>query len=278
LAKKQPLPINCVVLGLAGLDTKKDEMALTSIVKQALADAKITADAIHLCNDAMLTLKGSIGRNNGVLLAAGTGSIACGITKEGQETRVGGWGHLVGDEGSGYSIGKAAITQALKSYDGREKSSGLPAAILQELSCANAEELVQWVYSSRFSVAQVAALTPSIVRLAEGGDEQAETIIGDACQELENMAYTVIKKLDLLTVDFSLILTGGVLKNQFVRRQLMKQLTDTRPGLQALDPNCPPICAGLRYGLMLMGIDHEPLLRQLTAQLQVFPFAEPAGN
>ncbi len=278
LAKKQPLHINCVVLGLAGLDTKKDEMALTSIVKQALADAKITADAIHLCNDAMLTLKGSIGRNNGVLIAAGTGSIACGITKEGLETRVGGWGHLIGDEGSGYSIGKAAITHVLKSYDGREKPSVLSMAILKELSCANEEDLVQWVYSSRFSVAQVAALTPSIVRLAEEGDEQAEIIVLCACQELKNMAFTVLKKLDLLTEETSLILTGGVLKNLFIRRQLMKQLAATGPGLQALDLNCPPICAGLRYGLMRMGIGHELLLHQLAAQLQVFPFAEPAGN
>ena len=278
LAKKQPLPINCVVLGLAGLDTKKDEMALTSIVKQALADAKITTDAIHLCNDAVLTLKGSIGRNNGVLIAAGTGSIACGITKEGLETRVGGWGYLVGDEGSGYSIGKAAIMHALKSYDGREKPSGLSMAILKELSCAHEEDLVQWVYSSRFSVAQVAALTPSIVRLAEEGDKQAEKIIWRACHELENMANTVIKKLDLLTAETSLILTGGVLKNLFIRRQLMKQLTDTYQGLQVLDLSGPPICAGLRYGLMRMGIDQEPLLRQLAAQLQSFFFAEPAGN
>lgn len=264
LVKKQALHVNCVVLGLAGLDTKKDETTLTSIVNQALTAANIKTATIYLCNDAMLTLKGSVGQNNGILIAAGTGSIAWGITKEGLETRVGGWGYLVGDEGSGYSIGKAAITHILKSYDGREKASGISTAIVNEMSFANVDELTNWVYSSQFSVAQVAALTPLIVRLAEEGDYQGEKIIQCACQELVDMAFTVIKKLDLQNAEFSLFLAGGVLKNSILRSQLIKQLAGTCPGLQVIDLNYPPICAGLRYGLMMMGIDNSTLLNQLS--------------
>lgn len=267
LAKKQALHINCVVLGLAGLDTKKDEAILTSIVNQALITANIKADTIYLCNDAMLTLKGSVGHNNGVLIAAGTGSIAWGITKEGLETRVGGWGYLVGDEGSGYSIGKAAMTHVLKSYDARENPSGISTAILTEMSFADVDELINWVYSSRFSVAQTAALTPLIMRLAEEGDHQGKKIIHCACQELVDMAFTVIKKLDLQSAEFSLVLSGGVLKNAIVHRQLIKQLAGTCPGLQVIDLSYPPICAGLRYGLMLMGIDNSAVLSQLSIQL-----------
>lgn len=267
LVKKQTVHINCVVLGLAGLDTKKDEAALASIVNQALISANITADTIYLCNDALLTLKGSVGQNNGVLIAAGTGSIACGITKEGLETRIGGWGYLVGDEGSGYSIGKAAITHVLKSYDGREKSSGILAALLSEISLADVDELINWVYSPRFSVAQVAALTPIIVKLAEEGDPQGEKIIQGACRELQDMAFTVIKKLDLQNAEFSLVLSGGVLKNSIVHRQVIKELAGTCPGLQVIDLSYQPICAGLRYGLLMMGIDNSALLDQLSIQL-----------
>jgi len=267
LAKKQALHINSVVLGLAGLDTKKDEAALTLIANQALTSANIAADTIYLCNDAMLTLKGTVGHNNGVLIASGTGSIACGITKEGLETRVGGWGYQVGDEGSGYSIGKAAIAHVLKSYDGRENPSGLATAILKELALADEDDLINWVYSSRFSVAQVAALTPIIIGLAEAGDQQGNKIIQRACQDLGDMALTVIRKLGLLDAEFSLILSGGVLKNSFVRHQVVKLLTSTCPKSQVTAPSCQPICAGLRYGLMTLGIDNPAVLTQLSRQL-----------
>jgi len=267
LVKKQALHISSVVVGLAGLDTKKDEAALTSIVQQALTAANIAADTIYLCNDAMLTLKGTVGQNNGVLIAAGTGSIACGITKEGLETRVGGWGHRVGDEGSGYSIGKTAIAHILKSYDGREKPSGLSIAILKEMSLADEDELMNWLYSSHFSVAQVAALTPIIIKLAEEGDQQGNKIIQRACQELGDMALTVVRKLDLLDAEFSLVQSGGVLKNPLVHRQVIHLLTGTCPGLQVIAPSGQPICAGLRYGLMTLGIDNPTLLNQLSLQL-----------
>lgn len=267
LIKKHIFHINCVVLGLAGLDTKRDEAVLARMVNQALAAANITADSIYLGNDAMLTLKGSAGQNNGVLLAAGTGSIACGITKEGLEARVGGWGYRVGDEGSGYSIGKAAIAHVLKSYDGREKHSDLSAAILRQLSLPDEDALINWVYSAHFSVAQVAALTPIIVNLAESGDHQSQQIVQCACQELEIMVLTVIRKLGLLNAEFSLVLSGGVLKNQLVHRQLIQHLAAICPGLRLLDLNCHPICAALRHGLVMMGYDNNTLLNQLSLQL-----------
>ncbi|QJW48413.1 hypothetical protein HA075_23625 [bacterium BFN5] len=266
LMNKQVFHINCVVLGLAGLDTKRDETLLTRMVDQALAAANIAADSIYLCNDAMLTLKGSVGQTNGVLLAAGTGSIACGITKEGLETRVGGWGYRVGDEGSGYSIGKAAIAHMLKSYDGREKRSDLSAAILRQLSLPDEDALINWVYSAHFSVAQVAALTPIIVNLAELGDHQSQQIVQCACQELEVMVLTVIRKLGLLSAEFSLVLTGGVLKNQLVHRQLIQHLAGICPGLRLIDLNCHPICAALRQGLVLMGCDSNTVLSRLSKQ------------
>ncbi|MBP2627272.1 MAG: hypothetical protein H6Q68_1983 [Firmicutes bacterium] len=267
LGKKQVLRVNSVILGLAGLDTERDQAALTLIVHKALAAANIVADRVHLCNDALLTLKGSVGQNNGVLIVAGTGSIACGITKDGREVRVGGWGYRVGDEGSGYSIGKAAITHLLKIYDGREKPSGISTAILNEMSFADEEYLVNWIYSPHFSIARIAALAPIIVRLAEEGDHQGIKIIQSACQELGEMALTVIRKLDLVNTEFSLALSGGVLKNFIVRQQLIELLACSCIGLQDIIPSYQPICASLRYGLMLEGIDNDTILNRLSKQL-----------
>jgi len=267
LTKNQALRVSCVVLGLAGLDTKNDQTVLTLIVHTALTAAHILADKVYLCNDAMLTLKGSVGQNNGVLLTAGTGSIACGITNKGLEVRVGGWGYRVGDEGSGYSIGKAAITHILKVYDGREKASRISTAILNEMSFANEDQLVNWMYGPQFSVAEIAALTPIIVRLAEEGDDQGIKIIQFACQELSEMALTVINKLDLVSTKFSFVLTGGVLKNPLIHRQLIEVLSITCKELQVIVPSYPPLCANLRYGLMMAGIDNATMLNRLAPQL-----------
>lgn len=267
LTKHQPLQVSYVVLGLAGLDTKKDQAALTLIVHKALTAANIKADKVCLYNDAMLTLKGSIGHQNGILLAAGTGSIACGITKDGREARVGGWGYRVGDEGSGYSIGKAGITHVLRAYDGREKSSGISAAILKAMSLADEDQLINWIYSSQFSVSQIASLTPIILKLAAEGDQQGKQIIQHACQELTEMALSAIYKLDLINAEFSLLLSGGVLKNPMIRHPLMEQLTSLCKGLQVMVPIHQPICANLRYGLMMAGIDNDLIIDQLSKQI-----------
>lgn len=273
LAKKQVLRVTCVVLGLAGLDTKRDQDALTLIVHTALTTANIVTDKVHLCNDAMLILKGSVGQNNGVLIVAGTGSIACGITKDGREARVGGWGYRVGDEGSGYSIGKAAIIHILKCYDGREKRSGISTALLNELSFSDEDTLINWIYSSQFSVARIAALAPIIVRLATEGDHQGMKIIQNARHELGEMALTVIRKLDLLSADFNLVLSGGILKSSIVHHELIERLTSTCTGSQVIVQSYHPICASLRYGLMLTGIDNDTVLNRLSAQLFSSPIS-----
>lgn len=266
LIKNQPLQVNCVVLGLAGLDTQQDQATLTLIVKKALIAAQITADKVYLCNDAILTLKGSVGHNHGVLIVAGTGSIACGVTIDGREVRVGGWGYRVGDEGSGYSIGKAAITHILRSHDGREQPSGITAAVLKRMSFADETQLVHWIYSSQFSIARMAGLAPIIVKLAEEGDQQGIKIIQWACQELEVMVVTVVEKLGLAKEKFSLVLSGGVLKSSLVHRQVIERLTNTYGQLQ-ISPSYQPLCANLRYGLLMVGIDHDTLLDRLAKEL-----------
>jgi N-acetylglucosamine kinase-like BadF-type ATPase len=267
LTNNQALQIRCAVLGLAGLDTKKDRAALSAIVHNALAAAQIAADAVYLDNDALVILKGLVGGNNGVMLAVGTGSIACGITEDGREVRVGGWGYRIGDEGSGYAIGKAALVHILRAYDGREEPSGIATAVLRELALANEEELLNWVYSAQFSVQQLAALTPVILRLAAEGDYQALAISERACHELGAMTLTVVRKLDLLGVPFQLLLCGGVMQNGGIRRQLMELITCKCPQAAVLVSDYQPICAGLRYGLRVVGIENLAILNGLSGQL-----------
>jgi N-acetylglucosamine kinase-like BadF-type ATPase len=267
LTNNQDLQVSSAVLGLAGLDTPRDQAVLRSVVKQALAAANIVAKQVTMDNDAMLTLKASVGKNNGVVIVAGTGSIACGIAADGREVRVGGWGYRIGDEGSGYFIGKAALTYILRAYDGRDASSGISAAVLGELSLADEDELVHWIYSSQYSIQRVAALTPVILRLAAVGDVQANCIIDDACRELGAMALTAISKLDLFCLPFQLVLCGGLLQNAMIYQSLLELIMSKCTTSTVVVSNDQPISASLRYGLMTLGIDDETILNRLAPQI-----------
>lgn len=267
LTNEQTLQVSCAVFALAGLDTKRDKAVLTSIVYNALSAANIAADLVYLDNDVMLALKGAVGLHDGVIIAAGTGSIACGIAKGGQEVRVGGWGYRAGDEGSGYSIGKAAVIHVLKAFDGREKPSGISAAVLRKMSFSDEDELINWVYSPQYSVQQIAALAPVIIRLAEEGDQQAAKIIEHAIQELAEMVFTAVKKVGLFGVPFKLILSGGILLNLFIHRLFVEVVKGKCPGVQLVSSKEQPICAIIKYGLMLAGSDNDEILNQLSKQI-----------
>jgi N-acetylglucosamine kinase-like BadF-type ATPase len=267
LTNKQALQVSCAVLGLAGLDTPRDQAVLTIVVQQALAAAQIVASQVIIDNDAMLTLKASVGKNNGVIIVAGTGSIACGLAQDGQEVRVGGWGYRVGDEGSGYFIGKAALSHVLRAYDGREAASGIAAAVLGEWGLTDAAELVQWIYSSQFSIQRTAALAPAILRLATAGDVQALKIIDHACRELGEMAVTVIRKLELWRRPFELLLCGGLLQNALLYEYLLELIRSQCTTVMLTAAQDQPICANLRYGLMLVGIHDAALLSGLSEQV-----------
>jgi len=268
LTPKQGLRVNCVVLALAGLDTQKDQLLLTMMVRQALDNANIIADRIYLDNDAMLTLKGMVGLKDGVIIVAGTGSIACGIGKDGKEFRVGGWGYRIGDEGSGYSIGKAAITHILRAYDGRDEASGISPAILETMSLCNEEELLNWIYSTQFSVGEIAALAPIIIALAEKGDSQSLRIIKKSGEELGEMTLTVVRKLCLTDIPFQLIMSGGLFGNVIIQQQFVGWITARCRAVQLVIPKDEPICAILCYGLLLLGMGSETLGRELAGQLK----------
>ncbi|MDF2500914.1 MAG: hypothetical protein K0Q77_1628 [Anaerosporomusa subterranea] len=250
----RPSSVECAVFGLAGLDTRKDREVLTAVAVDTLRAAAIQTDQLLLENDGMVTLIGATGGSDGLLIIAGTGSIACGVALDGRRVRVGGWGSRAGDEGSGYCIGMDALRHALRTTDGREKQSGICAVILQEKGMVDVEELINWLYSSDFSVDSVAALAPAIFTLADNGDWQARTIVNNALSELSLMAATVIDKLALSDTNLHTVLAGGILeKNSWLREQLAQSIQRLAPQAHFAPAVYPPIVGGLLLGLRASG-------------------------
>ncbi|MFC4766244.1 N-acetylglucosamine kinase [Effusibacillus consociatus] len=266
-----PLHVKTAVFGMAGLDTDQDRAILETVVREALKQSGILAEQVLLDNDGIMTLLGAVRGETGVLVVCGTGSIACGITRDGKRARAGGWGHRIGDEGSGYAIGKAALVHVLQSYDGREKISKISDSVLQELSLSNPEELMAWVYSSEYSIDRVAALTSVISELGEEGDWKARSILQEAGRELAKMALAVIENLHLRQVGFDMVLSGGVLRqSRVVREQLIETVRQNCPAVRIVTPRYEPICGVVLSGLRALNIDQPKILDRLSQELSLF--------
>ncbi|HEX9037369.1 MAG TPA: BadF/BadG/BcrA/BcrD ATPase family protein [Ktedonobacterales bacterium] len=168
-------PCAAAWVGLAGIDGDADLALLTPHLRGL-------ARTVRLTNDAELLLA-ALPDQVGVALIAGTGSIAVGRNAAGIAARAGGWGHLLGDEGSGYTLGQQALIAALRAADGRGQPTILLERILTEWGATNAEALADRVYGEENRGA-IAYLAPLVLRAAHEGDAAARRITRRGAREL----------------------------------------------------------------------------------------------
>jgi N-acetylglucosamine kinase-like BadF-type ATPase len=166
------------------------------------------AREVSITNDAEFALAG-LDNGPGAALIAGTGSIALGRDTSGQIIQVGGWGHLLGDEGSAYDIGRRAALAAVRAADGRGPSTALLPLILERWGLTEPRSMIDHVYLTQ-EKAPIASLAPAVLDAARHGDHMARAIRRQACDELAQAAIAAINSLDVAgPVPF--ILGGGLL-------------------------------------------------------------------
>lgn len=199
------LPLEAAWLGLAGIDRPEDRNVL-------LPHLRFIAESIRLTNDAELVLS-ALEKRAGVALIAGTGSIALGQNECGRVERSGGWGHILGDEGSGYDIGRRALQAAVQAADGRGPETRLLEQVLRHWELLSADEIIGKVYSSndKATLAEISSLT---LQLAREGDKMARKIVREAARELAHAVLTVGNRLGLQEKELSLALGGGLLLHE----------------------------------------------------------------
>ena len=120
--------LDCVCMGTAGAG-REDEQ---NLLKKLLREVGISCNII-ITDDAITALYGALGKGEGIILISGTGSICYGRKDDGTIYRSGGWGHIIGDEGSGYDIGRCILTKVMRSYDGRDNKTILTTLALDTL-------------------------------------------------------------------------------------------------------------------------------------------------
>jgi N-acetylglucosamine kinase-like BadF-type ATPase len=232
-----PEAVAAVGIGIAGMAAEHSADWLTSVVRELLPTARIA-----LSSDVEIALVGALGQRLGIVVLAGTGSAAYGVNHAGESLLVGGWGYLIGDEGSGYWIGAEALRLLARAADQRpamtaEGEPVLLARIMAALDLATPKAAVKWLYHGSGSrVAEVARLSEIVLAAADEGNPAANAILAAAAESLAQLARTLWRRLDdpSLPVGFA----GGLLERD---NRLSQRLAD-QLGLPAVPaPRYPPV-------------------------------------
>jgi N-acetylglucosamine kinase-like BadF-type ATPase len=179
-----------ICIGTAGAD-RADEK---SIIKEII---RVTGffGRIIVTNDAEIALYGGTHGEEGIIIISGTGSICYGRNSSGDICRAGGWGHIIGDEGSGYDIGAKALRAIVRSYDGRAENTIMTSMILEHLKIEKPEGLINYVYRSGIGKQEIAGLAYLVDKAYNLGDAAAGEILKGASYELYLCCRSVVERL-----------------------------------------------------------------------------------
>jgi len=196
-----------ICLGIAGVDREDDADAVRGIMRRIGFKTRTV-----VVNDALIALVAGAGDQPGVVVVAGTGSIAYGRDPSGRAARAGGWGYLLGDEGGGFWIGRSALMAVVRQFDGRGPATALTELVLREMQLANPTELVHAVYVRGLHRYAIASIAPVVQHGMDAGDAVATDIVTRAAVELSASAESVITRLGMRGDVFPTILAGGVFR------------------------------------------------------------------
>ena len=179
--------------------------------------------AIAVCDDAEIALRAAVPEGDAAALIAGTGSIAY-AQIDGRAHRAGGYGYLLGDEGSGFSIGRAALAAMLRWYDGRAAHAELFDAIAARMQVQDAQTLLGRVYGEGDAVPAVASIAPLVLDRASAGERLATKIVQTAALELVDLVKSLAHRGGFQTQELPLVFCGGL----FTGNSLLSYLVETR--------------------------------------------------
>ena len=250
----EPHQVAGICLGLAGIDRPADKVLISNIVAGFLPSAKILA-----MNDSVIALMGGCLKPYGIIVIAGTGSIAYGINKQEDDVRAGGWGHILGDEGSGYAIGLKSLRAICRAHDGRSAETHLKELILKALKLNTPEDLIGWVKEIDGDKATIGGLSPLVFQAFEQGDKVAKEILDEESYELALTADAVRRKL--FAPDdrsFEIVVGGSSLrKSQSYLDLFRSQIGKLVSGVNVLLPKEEPVVGAKIHILKNLQDEHS---------------------
>lgn len=214
-----------ICLGIAGVDRPADADAVRAIMKRIGFKSQTL-----VVNDALVALVAGAGDEPGVVVVAGTGSIAYGRNAGGQAARAGGWGYLLGDEGGGFWIGRAALSAVVRQFDGRGPATMLTELVLRQLGLSSPTELIHAIYYRDVHRQAIAGLAGVVQQATDAGDAVGAEILARAGAELASAAASVIGRLGMRGEEFPTILAGGMFRGvPWLTRDVQQRLSEIAP-------------------------------------------------
>ena len=177
--------------------------------KDSLTREIVKSECYSIVNDAVTALAGALAGEPGVVMIAGTGSIAFGRNASGEEARAGGWGYVFGDEGGAFDLVRRALRAALQYEEGWGPATTLRDALLHAEGADSANDLLHLFYTDRYPRSRVATLAPLVGQCAESGDAVAASILDECTDALATIAKATCAKLGVSRVSY----VGGVFQN-----------------------------------------------------------------
>ena len=218
---------NCraLCIGAAGITNNRVAECAKAVLGKTGIPYKLTGDF-------EIAHTGALDGKEGIILIAGTGSVCYGKNGDGNTAMAGGWGHLIGDAGSGYGIGRDALSAVARMYDGYGQPTTLRDLLAQELKLDTAERIVSCVYSNDKSA--VAALSPIVDKAYSTGDAVATQIIRSNAEALLQLVKAVALRLNFNSCNVALL--GGLLENETALKAEFVDLLHSSTKLHCVSP------------------------------------------
>jgi N-acetylglucosamine kinase-like BadF-type ATPase len=192
--------------------------------------------------DARVALTGAIGFGSGIVIIAGTGSVAFGRNQAGAEVRAGGWGPTIGDEGSGFAIARDGLSAIVRAHDGRGKPTTMTDLLCLEYGMCDPSDLPRFVYATTTHTDDIARYGKLVIEAAGGADEVATEILNRAGRELGACVLAVGRKLKITADAFPVAYVGGAFHaGELLLGTMRSVITAEAPRAYLIAPEHTPV-------------------------------------
>jgi glucosamine kinase len=254
-------PILAAVLAVAGIDDHDERLSLLAEV------TAVDRSLVTVVNDVVGAWASASFASPGIVAISGTGSNTFGVNSLGSTWRCGGWGHIVGDEGSGYGLALNAVRAVLAHRDGRGQWTTLVPRLLKFFDLRNVEEMKHVIYRN-FSKAHIAAFAEQVADSAQAGDEVSIRIFRDGAVQLADQIATVYSYLHFeAPADVTLIGSTFHAGEVFIA-PLRERLRNVIGEVSFSAPRLPPVGGSLWLASRAAGAESRLSPLDLSASLE----------
>ena len=252
-ARIKPADLAAVFLGIAGVNSDSERAQARSLLAHAGLEPQTPIGIDH---DIRIALAGGLPGRDGLALIVGTGSSCYGRTADGRTWKTGGWGPVLDDIGSAAGLGYAALRAAVRMTDGRLHRSNLADQVMAALGFSRMRDVVERLYKTGMSSAEIAALAPIVINAWHNGDDAAAKIIQTGADELSLIVATTAAQLALAAP--LICCCGGVIENSSKYRQRIATAIQLKfPDATLAAPALPPVLGAILLAYELCGQMHD---------------------